>query len=498
MLKNIQTKIIMVFVIFGIIVTTAISMLSIYHIRKIEVYETAIDEENMEEIFVRTDRAEKQILFCSIVFLLTSLGLGIVVSKILISPFSRLLKSAEKIVKGERIDEKYLESNLQNPSSKSEIDELVEALGTMNKELKENLNEVTRQKKQIETILLHMTDGIIAFNIEGKIIHINHAAKTLLNVKENESFEDIFEKFNVDINMEKIIYLENWTSSEKKISVNNKNINLFFAPFKNENDRPAGVIVVIQDITEHVKLDSMRKEFVADVSHELKTPITSIMGYADTILENDLDQETQKNFLKRISSEAQRMSNLVYDLLTLSRYDSSRVKLEKTEFDLGELVKYTFDGLKLEMDKKSITGECFVTSNVPLVYADKSGIQRVIINILTNAIKYTKENGTVKTYVGFVYNDAYIKIIDTGIGISKEDLNRIFDRFYRVDKSRTREMGGTGLGLSIAKEILDKNDGRIDIKSEVGKGTEVVIRIPTKQGLEKYNKEENKNLTKED
>ena len=329
-------------------------------------------------------------------------------------------------------------------------------------------------------------------NIDGNIIHINHAAKTLLNIQENEKFESIFEKFNVDINMEKIIYLENWTSSEKKINVNEKTINLFFAPFKNENERPAGVIVVIQDITEHVKLDSMRKEFVADVSHELKTPITSIMGYADTILENDLDEETQKNFLKRISSEAQRMSNLVYDLLTLSRYDSSKVRIEKTEFDLGELVKYTFDGLKLEMEKKSIIGECFVTSNVPLVYADKSGIQRVIINILTNAIKYTKENGNVKAYVGFVYNDAYIKIIDTGIGISKEDLERIFDRFYRVDKSRTREMGGTGLGLSIAKEILDKNDGRIDIKSELGKGTEVVIRIPTKQGLEKYNKDENK------
>ena len=149
------------------------------------------------------------------------------------------------------------------------------------------------------------------------------------------------------------------------------------------------------------------------------------------------------------------------------------------------------------MDKKAIVGECFVTSNVPPVYADKSGIQRVIINTLTNAIKYTKENGTIKTYVGFVYNDAYIKIIDTGVGISKEDLNRIFERFYRVDKSRTREMGGTGLGLSIAKEILDKNDGRIDIKSELGKGTEVVIRIPTKQGLEKYNKEESEKETKE-
>lgn len=333
-----------------------------------------------------------------------------------------------------------------------------------------------------------MTDGIIAFDIDGKLIHINPAAKKFLNLTGKESFEEIFDKYNVDINLEKIIYLENWTSSEKKISVENRTINLFFAPFKNENDRPAGLIVVIQDITEHVKLDTMRKRFVADVSHELKTPITSIMGYADTLLENEVDEETNKKFLERISAEAGRMSKLVQDLLTLSRYDTSRVKIEKTEFDLGELVKYTFDGLDLEMKKKNQTGECFVTSNVPLVYADRSGIERVVLNILTNAIKYTPENGAIKVYVGFVYNDAYIKIIDTGIGIPKDDLDKIFERFYRVDKARTREMGGTGLGLSIAKEILDQNNGMIDIKSEQGKGTEVVIRIPTKQG--KLNKEQ--------
>ena len=225
----------------------------------------------------------------------------------------------------------------------------------------------------------------------------------------------------------------------------------------------------------------MRKRFVADVSHELKTPITSIMGYADTLLENEIDGEISKKFLERISTEAQRMSRLVSDLLTLSRYDTSKINTEKTEFDLGELVKYTFEGLDLEMKKKSQSGECFVTSDVPLVYADKNGIERVVLNILTNAIKYTPENGNIKVYVGFVYNDAYIKIIDTGIGIPKEDLDKIFERFYRVDKARTREMGGTGLGLSIAKEILDRNNGMIDIKSEVGKGTEVVIRIPTKQ-----------------
>ena len=125
--------------------------------------------------------------------------------------------------------------------------------------------------------------------------------------------------------------------------------------------------------------------------------------------------------------------------------------------------------------------ECFVTADVPPVVADKYGIERVILNILSNAIKYTKENGTIKIYVGFVYNDAYIKIIDNGIGIPEEDLERIFERFYRVDKARSRELGGTGLGLSIAKEILDQNNGNIDIKSQVGKGTEVVIRIPTKK-----------------
>ena len=137
------------------------------------------------------------------------------------------------------------------------------------------------------------------------------------------------------------------------------------------------------------------------------------------------------------------------------------------------------DGV-LEMQKKNLNGECYVTADVPPVYADKGGIERVIINILSNAIKYTDEGGSITVYVGFVYNDAYIKIKDTGRGIPKEDLKKIFERFYRVNKDRARETGGTGLGLAIAKEILDQNDGKIDIKSEIGKGTDVIIRIPTK------------------
>ena len=338
------------------------------------------------------------------------------------------------------------------------------------------------EETEIKTRLLHMSEGIIAFDINGKIDLINPSAKMLLKISpEDYTFEDIFNKFNLDINMEKLIYLEDLTSMDQVIEVEDKTVKVLFSPFRNEeNNKPEGIIAVIQDITESVKLDTMRKEFVADVSHELKTPITSIMGYTDTLLEGDYDEETQKEFLQVVSSEARRMAKLVTDLLELSRIDSNRKNVRKVSFDLGALAKECQKKLAIEIKKKRHHVECLVTADVPPVYADKDDIQRVILNILTNSIKYTPDGGSIKIYVGFVYNDAYIKIIDNGIGIPEEDLNRIFERFYRVDKSRAREMGGSGLGLSIAKEILDKNGGSIDIKSQVNKGTEVVIKIPTK------------------
>ena len=484
MLKSIRFRIVITFLILGIL---GISALGITYVNELYSLKNDIlqNPNNVSEIMDVFAYDTKILTIIIISFFILAIGVfGSILAKIMISPLTNLVKTAEQATKNDRV--KYLGDGTKK---KYEINDLVTAFESMNNDLINNLNEATRQSKQMETIMLHMTDGIIAFDIEGNIIHINPAAKTFLEIKDEKSFEEIFDKFNVDINLEKIIYLENWTSSEKMISVGERTINLFFAPFKNENDRPGGVIVVIQDITEHVKLDSMRKRFVADVSHELKTPITSIMGYADTLLSTDVDEEINHKFLDRISKEAERMSVLVNDLLTLSRYDTSKAKINKTEFDLGELVKDTFDGLEIEMQKKNHVAECFVTANVPLVYADKSGIQRVVLNILTNAIKYTPENGNIKVYVGFIYNDAYIKIIDNGIGIPKEDLDKIYERFYRVDKARTREMGGTGLGLSIAKEILDQNDSMIDIKSELEKGTEVVIRIPTKQG--KSNKGQN-------
>ena len=371
------------------------------------------------------------------------------------------------LIISEILMKKYLKRKMLFPKTR-----LIKGSGVTNDDLDIN-----------NSVFLHMTDGIIAFDRNGVVILINPAAKQMMNISpQDTTFEDIFGRLH--INLEKIIYLENWTNTEERINIDDRFLNVYFAPFKKDNDKTVGVIAVLQDITEHVKLDNMRKEFIADVSHELKTPITSIMGYADTLLEGEYDKETQNKFLNVIATEARRMARLVTDLLTLSRYDSNKKRAQKESFDLGELVKKCQDKLGIEIKKKNHKVNCFVTADVPPVYADKYDIERVVLNILTNSIKYTPDGGEIKIYVGFVYNDAYIKVFDNGIGIPEDDLSRIFERFYRVDKARTREMGGTGLGLSIAKEILDKNGGSIDIKSVVGQGTEVVIRIPTRVTIE--------------
>ena len=473
--RNLQIKVVLIFSILGILLIVGLGLNYIVMLKQLE--DISVNNIEMIELINNQLNQTKIILAVSTgVYVLVSIFLGFFISRSLVSPMKKLIKSAEKIASGENIEIE------KTKKVDNEVGDLTNAFSIMTTELKQKFNEVDRQKRQIETILLHMTDGIIAFDMEGKIIHINPAAKELLSITEKEdTFEKVFRKLKLDINMEKIIYLENWTSTEQRKNVGEKYINMLFAPFKDENDMPGGIMVLIQDITEHVKLDNMRKEFVADVSHELKTPITSIMGYADTLLEGEYDKETQNRFLNVIATEARRMAKLVTDLLTLSRYDSKKIKVEETEFDLGELVKRCQEKLRFEIEKKNHSMECFVTASVPPVEADKDGIERVVLNILSNAIKYTPDNGTIKVYVGFVYNDAYIKVIDNGVGIPKDDLSRIFDRFYRVDKARTRELGGTGLGLSIAKEILNQNKGSIDIKSEVGKGTEVVIRLPAKK-----------------
>lgn len=385
MIKSTQIKIILIIILLAILL---FGSFGIYSVVRFESLQTIVIE---KEILIQELNNLKIILGIIIIaFLLISLIIIWFTKKMIDKPILRLIQSAK------HIDHKL------NQNAKTDIDELTNAFDAVNTGFKENFNEVIRQKKQMETILRYMNDGILAFNMKGKIIHINPAARNLLSITEKQkTFEEIFNKLDEDINMEKLIYLNDWTTSEKRVSVEDKHLKLFFAPYKDENERPSGIIVLVQDITEHVKLDNMRKEFIADVSHELKTPLTSIMGYAETLSEMDYDKEIQDKFLNVIKTEAVRMTKLVSDLLTLSKHDDANTKWEKTEFDLGDLVKNCQEFLQIEMEKKRQKVECFVTANVPHVYADKDGIERVVLNILSNSVKYTPKRRKYKNICGF-------------------------------------------------------------------------------------------------
>lgn len=446
-MRNHQYKLVLAFFILGMIIILAIGFAF---------------------TFIRPDLPYRDFIIlgtAAVIYAIGSISIAIFTKKKMIDPMSRMLKGAISTDYGKT-----------KGKSKEEITDIAKSL---NKKLKE----VNEQKLQTETILKHMTDGVIAFDMKGKITFINHAAIEMLNiVSKDNSFEKIFSKDiykNLDINMEKIIYLDTWTSSEKQIENNQGTMNLFFVPIKDEDNIPNGLLVVVQDITEHVKLDNMRKRFVSDVSHELQTPLTTIEGFSENLIDDEMDEKTRQHFLNIIHDNAVRMHKLVKDLLILSRYDRKVQKGEAEDFDLGNLAKYCAEQYKVECEKKNIEVNCFTTADVPKVRAIKDDIERVILNIISNSVKYTEEGGKIDIYTGYVHNDAYIKVKDTGIGIPKEDLDKVFERFYRVDKARSREMGGTGLGLSIAHEIMTNANGSIDITSEgINKGTTVTIRLP--------------------
>lgn len=276
------------------------------------------------------------------------------------------------------------------------------------------------------------------------------------------------------------MYLPNYKTIEAKTTVGGNSLNIVFVPFFSDNLTPMGVIMMVRNITENVKLDNLRKEFVSNVSHELKTPLTSIKGYSETIMNGDLTYEEIKRFSKVINQEANRMGRLVSDLLQLSRFDYKKVSWKKMMFSLDELALGVCEKMRFQAEQKKHKLECIVSNKPAQVYADRDAIERVIINIVSNSIKYTPDGGIITVYVGSVNSNAYFKVVDNGIGIPAKDLDRIFERFYRVDKARSRKAGGTGLGLSIVKEMIEGNNGTIDIRSEVNKGTEVIVTLPTK------------------
>ncbi|AOY75334.1 ATP-binding protein [Clostridium formicaceticum] len=434
--------------------------------------------QNLEDIYNTLDQSKFIITRATILALLITIILGYFIAKSITGPINDVTIKAEKMAKGDF-------DQVVEVKSDDEIGQLANMFNHLTARLKAVLQEISNEKKKMDTIINNMADGLIATTAEGKIIHANPVAIEMLKIDgktlKKKSFDEVFLPLNNKLTLNYLSTQEKWYGNEIIDMQEGVKLRAKYAPIIREDDYLEGIVVLLQDVTEYEKLENMRKEFVANVSHELKTPLTTIKSYTETLLDGAMeDKGLATQFLGVVVSEADRMTRLVQDLLQLSNLDYKQGKWNKKEININDIVKSAV--LKLEVSAKNKRQHFVHTSydDEIYVFADKDKMEQVLLNILSNAIKYTAEEGKIEVQVQLKSSYVQIIIRDNGIGIPKEDLPRIFERFYRVDKARSREMGGTGLGLSIAKQIIEAHKGAIEIFSEEKKqGTRVVITLPT-------------------
>lgn len=363
--------------------------------------------------------------------------------------------------------------------SKDEIGKLGEVFNYLTSTLRATLTELHNDKTKLEAILTQMTNGVIAMDTTGTIIHANTRARHMLGLTEYSQVAYILERLSFG-DVKRLLEREAPQVTEVVIgSPQSIAVRSIAAPFHSAEGAVTGVIIVMQDITEESRLETMRQEFVANVSHELKTPLTTIKSYAETLLTGALEsRELAGNFITVISEEADRMDRLVKDLLTLSQLDYQRHNLQCRPVLLDELVIDVLEKLSFSACQRGVRFGTDFCEEIPIVMANPDKVEQVLVNIIANAIKYAHENGEVVISLQVSESMVRVGIKDDGPGIPSDDQSRIFERFYRVDKARSRELGGTGLGLAIAKQLVEAHGGTIGIESEVGKGTEVYFSLP--------------------
>lgn len=414
-----------------------------------------------------------QIVMQAMMFgLLAAILLSFLLSKTITTPIERITEGAKSIAEGN------FDQDLGVQSS-DEIGELTRSFNYMARRLKSTVGEVQGERDKLNTLFLHMSDGVAAFTTDGRLIHMNPAAESLLGVRMEDDLG--FDEMFADLDMPNSDETAMRTFLTSEITRFGRVLSVTLAPY-GALDGEGGVIAVIHDITEQRRLDDARREFVANVSHELRTPLTNIRSYTETLLDaaGDIPIDTEKQFLGVISSESERMARIVTDLLTLSKLDYGRMELRMTRFSLADMLHNVANAMKLTAEDSGHELAVDTPDDLPKIVGDRERIEQVVVNILSNAVKYTPSGGHIRLSARELSgNRVRITVEDDGVGIPAADVPRLFERFYRVDKARSRAAGGTGLGLAIAKEIVEQHEGKIALASEYGKGTTVTITLPT-------------------
>ncbi|KNF09907.1 alkaline phosphatase synthesis sensor protein PhoR [Gottschalkia purinilytica] len=373
-----------------------------------------------------------------------------------------------------------------------ELDELSENFNTMSIKLENTIDELQESNTKMKAILTSMLNGVIALDNSKQIILVNPAAEEMFGVQEKEvRGKHILESIRND-DLSKIVrtLVNESKTLESEIEIFNPEYKVLsfhsnLIRLNNDPTRILGMVIILQDVTKIRKLENMRKEFVANVSHELKTPLTSIKGFVETLKEGAAENSAIRDkFLGIIDIEASRLTSLIQDLLTLSEIENENNLVSQEDIDINKSIDRTLKLLNEIANQKNIILENKIQEDIPHIKGNRSWFKQMIINLVDNGIKYTPDGGKVKIEA---YNDdvnVYIKVSDTGIGIEEEHLSRLFERFYTVDKARSKQVGGTGLGLAIVKHIVLSFKGNIDVESKIGKGTKFIVSIPIDKSVD--------------
>ena len=394
-------------------------------------------------------------------------------------PILKITKRAEGFQQGE------LYESFDDIKS-SEFSGLADAVNHMGYVMTESIQRMNADKHRVEVILEHINNGIMTFDNEQQLIQINSAARRILKIGNKSAKEITFDKFfkelGLEVRMAEFSYLEKSNTIEKEIKNGGGYIKAWFIPFKMDSERNAGVVCVFEDITDQFNVMSAMRKFVADVSHELKTPITVISSYTETVLNSYLDDKAMTaNLLNIVYREAGKMTELIQNRLDISKYEMNAVHRHDEPFSIDDMLNSLVETFKLQAEKKELTLKYTRMNEIPEFIGSRGDVERAVKNIISNSIKYTSKGDKINIFAGKLHNDIYIKVEDTGWGIPENKLGHLFERFYRVeDEARSRDKGGTGLGLSIAKEIIESYGGHIKIESEYTKYTRVTITLPIK------------------
>ena len=416
----------------------------------------------------------------SLIAIILVIIITFLISQGITKPIAEMKKQTEKIAEGNYTGEVKIYSD-------DEIGQLGQAINDLSFKIKEAQESTESERQRLDSVLRHMSDGVIATDRRGRIVIMHTAALDILNLKSEKvigipllSILPLDEKVTfrelLETQQERLIHLEE--DGEDSI------IQCEFSVIQRESGFISGLVCVLTDVTEQQKIDRERRNFVSNVSHELRTPLTSIKSYTEALVDGAWEnKEIAPGFLKVIETETDRMMRMITDLLNLSRMDQNRLGLEKEFINMNELVLHIVNRFEMVLQSEPYREKNYriltdITQRDLWVELDQDKITQVLDNIINNAIKYSPDGGRIIVRLMETHTDIIVSVSDEGLGIARKDIPHLFDRFYRVDKARSRAMGGSGLGLAIAQEVVQLHGGKIWVNSIENKGSTFFVSLP--------------------